>query len=66
MPAAKFVDLIHLVTIAPGDGDLESIHCNKMVPQPVNRITRQPDETDCPQCKARLIREALAHAASVA
>ena len=66
MPAAKFVELTHLVTIAPGDGDTESIHCNKMPPQPVNKITRIPDESNCRKCIDRLAREALQNAGAAA
>lgn len=64
MPSPKFAAMTHLITIAPGDGDVESIHCNKMRPRPAVNSTRTPDEVTCPQCMKRLIREALNHAAS--
>lgn len=64
MPTAReerFVDLIHLVTTAPGDR-VPTIHCNKMRPQPVNKTTIEPDGITCRRCRERIIKEAFQHA----
>ena len=57
----RFVEMTHMVSTVPSD-ECETIFCNKMVPRPVNRTTKTPDEIDCPRCRSRLIREALAYA----